>query len=467
MPSDADEQDQRKAFQVETKGIEPIEATERHGRSWSVFTLWFGANVQFATLVTGALATAVFGLGFWAGAVAVALGTVLGSSLIGVLSTRGPRTGLAQLIQARGPFGYFGNLPAAVFVILNGVGWFAVNTVLGVFILRDLLHVPFALGLAIIVVIQVAIAIFGYSLIHVVERVLAVILAMVFTVVSVYGFDAADLNVADAPAMGTGGAFILTVAVTAARCLGYSMYASDYTRYLPVGTRPRNVFLAAAGGATVAGVWIGVLGAALGTFAQIGDPTSLVTGLLPRTLAVITLVAFVCSTLASTVIDLYSGAMAALVMGMPARRWVSALVVGILGTVLCWYAGRTGWAAHFQTFLQLTGYWIAPWAAVLVADFWWLNRGRRFELEPLYDPEHRGRGLLAVLVGLAVSVPFMHQDLFTGPVAAAYPGLGDIAYFVGFLVAGVTYRLIARRVTTEAPSRAHTEAVTQAPDVAN
>ena len=52
----------RRALKVETKGIEPVLPEERHGRPSSVFSLWFGANVEFTTLVTGVLATSVFGL---------------------------------------------------------------------------------------------------------------------------------------------------------------------------------------------------------------------------------------------------------------------------------------------------------------------------------------------------------------------------------------------------------------------
>jgi NCS1 family nucleobase:cation symporter-1 len=450
MSSELADQDQGRAFQVESKGIEPIRVDERHGRPRSLFTLWFSGNVQFATLITGALATSLFGLQFWLGALAIAIGTVLGSSLVGLLSTRGPRTGLAQLIQARGPFGYFGNLPAAVFVVLNGLGWFAVDTVLGVFILRNLLHVSFLFALMIMVVVQVGIAIVGYSLIHAVERVLAVVLTVVFVIVSFYGFNTAHVSgEGHSPTPGVAGAFILTVAVTSARCLGFAMYASDYSRYLPQQTLPRRVFLAAFGGGALGGVWIGVLGAALGTATEITDPSSLVTGLLPKVFGIITLIALVCSTVASTVIDLYSGSMAALVMGVPIRRWISALVVGAVGTLVCWFAGQQDYAGKFQTFLQLTGYWIAPWSAVLMVDFWWLNRGAGLSLAQLYDRHHRGRGLLAVIVGLAAASPFMHQDLFTGPIASAHPGLGDLAYFVGFLVAGLVYRILGRPATPD------------------
>jgi cytosine/uracil/thiamine/allantoin permease len=98
---------------VEMSGAEPIPADRRHGRPRSLFTLWFGANVQFATLSVGALSTSVFGLDFLPAAIAIVLGTVISACLIGLLSTPGAQTGLVQLIQTRAPFGWFGNLPAA------------------------------------------------------------------------------------------------------------------------------------------------------------------------------------------------------------------------------------------------------------------------------------------------------------------------------------------------------------------
>ncbi len=53
---------------------------------------------------TGTLAI-MLGLGFWLGLLAMAIGTVLGSLVVGYLSTGGPRTGAGQLPNARMAFG--------------------------------------------------------------------------------------------------------------------------------------------------------------------------------------------------------------------------------------------------------------------------------------------------------------------------------------------------------------------------
>ncbi|WP_306319977.1 MULTISPECIES: cytosine permease [unclassified Streptomyces] len=445
---------------VERLGAEPVPLTSRHGRPWSLFTLWFGANVQFATLSVGALSTSVFGLDLLPAVLAIVTGTLLSSALVGLFSTRGPLTGVLQLVQSRGPFGRLGNLPSAAFTVVNGVGWCVVDSLLGIFILRDLTGMGFGPALALMAVAQLGIAAVGYRLIHTVERVLAVVLVLVFAVMSVYGFDAARASAPVAPADGSDAAFLLVVAVTAARVLGWSAYASDYSRYLPRGSRPRRVFLAAGGGSATAGVWIGSLGAALGTAGALSDPSAMVSGLLPHALGTVVLLCLLLSTLASTVIDLYSGAMAALVAGFTIPRWVSVLVVGGLGTALAWYAGHGDFASQLNDFLLMTGYWLAPWSAVMIVAYW--GRGRHVLADP-YDAGHRfGWGLPCVLLAVAAELPFMNQSLFTGPLAEVHPVLGSFGLFVGFAVAGAAYSVLCPRPRTR--TRTRTDAGTEIPE---
>lgn len=424
---------------IERTGIEPVPASLRHGRPRSLFTLWFGANVQFATLSVGALSTSVFGLDLLPAVLAIAVGTVLSAVMVGLFSTRGPLTGVLQLIQTRGPFGRTGALPSAAFTVVNGVGWCVVDTLLGMFILRDLTGLAFAPALLLMAAAQLTVAVLGYRMIHAVERGLALALVAVFAVVSIYGFGEAHAAAPTGPSTGPAAAFLLVVAVTAARGLGWSAYASDYSRYLPATVRPGRVFLAAAGGSAFAGVWIGSLGAAIGTVAVMDDPSAMVSGLLPHALGTVVLVALLLSTLASTVIDLYSGAMAALAAGFAVPRWASVLAVGGLGTVLSWYAGHGDFASQLQDFLLMTGYWLAPWGAVLVTAYWWRERGLH-DTARLYDARHRfGWGLPSVLIALLAEIPFMNQSLYTGPLAAAHPAAGPFGLLVGFAVSAAAY----------------------------
>ncbi|MQY31354.1 purine-cytosine permease family protein [Nocardia aurantia] len=427
----------RDLFVVERAGVEPVGAADRRGRAGSLFTLWFSSNVQFATLTSGILGTAVFGLGFAQAIAAIALGSLIGSAAIGVLSGYGPRFGVAQLVQSRGPFGYYGNVLPAFLVFFKACAWFSVESVLGAFTIQTLAGIGFAPAFAITVVAQILLALIGYQLIHRFQRAMAVLLAVVFLAVSWYGLTdgnlAAGFDAHKAGALGTSGAFIVTTAVQAARTMSFSSYASDYSRYLPRHTSGRAVFAAAGGGALLASVWIGGLGAAIGTQTMVGTPADLVDKVLPAGLGTVALIALWLSNTATACIDCYSGAMAALLLDIPMRRWQSVLGVGAIGTVAGWIAGRGDYYDNFESFLFLLGYWVGPWLGVMIVYLTVIARGRTAP-ELFYDKTRRVRpGLIAWIAGVAVSIPFMSQSMFTGPVAHAIPGLGDITAAIGFL----------------------------------
>ena len=74
----------------------------------------------------------VFGLGFWEAALALILGSAIGGITQGILSLRGPKYGVPQMVLSRLGFGYWGNaLPAGLNSVTAGIGWFAVNSVSG------------------------------------------------------------------------------------------------------------------------------------------------------------------------------------------------------------------------------------------------------------------------------------------------------------------------------------------------
>jgi NCS1 family nucleobase:cation symporter-1 len=436
-------------LQVEPKGIEQVVEGERHGRPTSVFTLWIGANVEMATLVTGTLGVVVFGLSFWQAALAFVLGTVLGAALLGLLSTFGPRLGAPQLVISRRAFGFFGNFAPGILNIVAGIGWYAVNSVLGVFALAYLLGVPYWLGTVLMVVLQGLVAVYGHNLIHALERYLAVFLVLVFLAVSVYV--AGHMNVglaASAHGAGLSGGFLATVGVAFAYMAGWMAFASDYTRYLPSSMASGRVFGAAFLGNVIGAGWPGLLGVALASMAPklVGNGTSTLTGpigmvaqLLPHTLAVVLLVAVAVGTLTANVLNIYSAALSALVVNLPLRRWQAAVGIGLLGGLLT-LLGRANFASNLESFLFVLAYWIAPWAAIIAIDqLVYAPRGDA-HAQGLYDPRRGlGLGFVAWLVGVAASVPFFDQMFYTGPFAKSHPGWGDVSYWVSLVVASLVY----------------------------
>ena len=68
---------------VETHGIAPVPSEQRYGSPARLFTVWFAPQVNMTGVFTGAMAI-VLGLGFWLGLLAMVIGTVLGSLVVGV-----------------------------------------------------------------------------------------------------------------------------------------------------------------------------------------------------------------------------------------------------------------------------------------------------------------------------------------------------------------------------------------------
>ena len=126
---------------VETHGIAPIRDDQRYGSPRRLFTVWFAPQVNMTGVFTGALAISL-GLGFWLGMLAMVIGTVLGSLVVGYLSTWGPRTGTAQLPNSRMAFGGGVVLPGAL-QWLSSIAWDALVGLFGGEALAALLGIPF------------------------------------------------------------------------------------------------------------------------------------------------------------------------------------------------------------------------------------------------------------------------------------------------------------------------------------
>jgi purine-cytosine permease-like protein len=181
--------------------------------------------------------------------------------------------------------------------------------------------------------------------------------------------------------------------------------------------------------------------------ANLGDPTGSFTSELASPLAKATLLAIAIGAIAANSINIYSGAMAFVTIGikLPAHiaRALVTVFFGVAGFLIAWWALPDA-AASYEAFLLIIAYWIGPWLGVVFADQY-LRRGQTIA-GFLYDRSYANwGGLASFVVGLAVSVLlFSNQEKFVGYIAKAVPQLGDITFFVGFLLAGGSYLLLCR-----------------------
>lgn len=447
---------------VEPGGNEFIAEADRHGKPHQLFWTWTSPNLEFATIFVGMLSVLAFGMTFWQAVAGIVIGTGLGALAHYFLSARGPLHGVPQMVLGRLPFGFKGNaVPAVLMSITAGVGWFATNSVSGAFALSTLFGFGPLIGLVVIVLLQTALAFFGHNLVQAFERYSFPVLAVIFLAASVMIFAHADIGNAAAAADGVGGlgGFLLTVGTSFGYAAGWTPYAADFTRYLPSSVSgPRTGFFASAGLFTAC-VLLEIVGAASVTTgeATLADPTGSFTSELASPLAKATLLAIAVGAIAANAINVYSGAMAFVTIGIKLPAHVARALVtvffGVAGFLVAWWALPD--AAHsYEAFLLIIAYWVGPWLGVVFADQY-LRRGQSIS-GFLYDRGYTNwGGLAAFVIGLVGSVAlFANQEKLVGLVARAVPQLGDITFFVGFVLAAGLYVLLCRsKIASERSER--------------
>jgi NCS1 nucleoside transporter family len=431
-----------KVIAVEPGGAEFVPLHERHGNPIQLLWTWLSPNLEFATVFLGVLATGIIGLSFPQAALAILLGTGLGAFTHGVLSSRGPEYGVPQMVLSRIPFGWFGNaLPAGLNAVVAGIGWFAVNSVSGALALNSLTSLPSWLCLLVVVALQIVIAFFGHNLVQAFERYAAPVLGIIFAIACVMTFVKADYSVAGTGA-GIGG-FLIIVGATFGYAAGWNPYAADYTRYLsPDVSKPRTG-LAAGLGVFLSCTVLELAGAASTSIVTNAglNPTTAFTSHLGTVIGDLTLLAIALGAVAANAINVYSGALSFTAMGfhipLRAARAITAVAFGVLGLIVALLGLKD--VSSYENFLLVISYWIGPWLGVVFAD-WYLRRGHRVD-GFLFDRQHRPyAGWVSMVVGIVVSVwLFADQTLYTGLVPKAVPEFGDVAFFVGFLIAGALY----------------------------
>jgi NCS1 family nucleobase:cation symporter-1 len=449
---------------VEPTGAEPVPAEARHGKPLQLLWTWTSPNMEFATVFIGVLAVEFFGLGFWPTVLALVLGTGLGAVAHAFLGLAGPRFGVPQMVTSRSAFGFIGNaLPAGLNALTAGIGWFAVNSVSAAYALNTLLKWPLLLCLFIVVILQVSIAYFGHNFIHSAEKYTFPVLTVIFVVASIVILSKSHPGVADG-AKAIPGAFWLTAGASFGYAAGWTPYGSDYTRYLPKDTAKWKVALWPGLGVFVSCVVLGVVGAASVTVAipeKVAANLSLTAAFtysLPTWLANLTLLAIAVGGIAANALNIYSGALSFVAMGIKlppvVRRATVALVFGLAGTAVAW-SGLSDSASKYENFLLVITYWIGPWLAVVFADRL-LSRGRG-DTETgalLQDTTYRvWAGPLAMAAGTGLGVwLFSNQTEYTGLVPKHFPGIGDLAFAAGFVIAGLLY-VVLRKVPGLGPIR--------------
>ncbi|MGF7130923.1 NCS1 family nucleobase:cation symporter-1 [Paraburkholderia sp. EB58] len=466
-------------IEVESRSIDYIPETERHARLGSQGPFWFLGNFHFFTISIGFVGP---GMGLSAGwtTLAGALGIMFGTIFMAFHGSQGPEMGLPQMIQSRAQFGYRGVILALLATLFVFVGFNVVNVSLITDGLKHVFGLDATLAAVVAILAGALLSIYGHDLMHKAFKWALIVTLPLYAIVTLalmfgVGHSAPVASAAaPAPALGFNWiAFATQFAIGASYNISYAPYVSDYSRYLPKHTSRRKLITAIFLGASLSGTWMIGLGAWLAQQLKAEDAlvalNQVGSSMLPGLGHVIVMVS-VAGFLPIIALNTYS-AMLTLLTGVDSIRKVKptrgARVMSIMAisavVLVCVLAIKGNGIALLNTFLVLMLYFLVPWTAVNLVDYFFVRKGR-YAIPHFFTPKGiygawQMRGIAAYVVGFAAMIPFFYvydaeaqKEVFVGYFARLLGGV-DIAWLVGLIVSGGVYGLLSRSLDLQAEEK--------------
>jgi nucleobase:cation symporter-1, NCS1 family len=450
---------------IETRSIDYVPLAERHGKVWHLWPVWFSGDAHLATLAVGALGITLGGTLLWT-AVAVVLGCLLGTFFMAFHSTQGPQLGLPQMIQSRPQFGYTGALLVWGVALIAYIGYNAFNQVLAGQAMHQLTPAVGATSttaMVLFALIALSLAAVGYDKIHLAQRGFAYMMIAMLTVFSLGAVFALKFPAAQWDGRGFRAVpFLAQVFAAASYQLSWSIYVSDYSRYLPRDVGVRESFWWTYLGAFVGGAWMMLVG----TVAAAAAPKLDVAAAMERAadavmpgLGKVLLFAALLGLVTISALNFYGASLTLLSVAdtvrplkcTAAKRLLS-LLIAFLASCAIAVSSSTDFVNRFEDYLALLLYLFTPWTAINLVDFYVVRKGH-YSIREIFNPSGmyghwNWRGLVAYVVGFVAMIPFFSTSVYSGPIARALGG-ADIAMLVGLPVSAGVYLLACRSIDLE------------------
>ncbi|MFD7923006.1 purine-cytosine permease family protein [Streptomyces sp. NPDC059740] len=470
---------------VETRGIEPVPDSERHGRARQMFWTWFAANISLLGLPLGATLVAFRGLNIWQAVVVAIIGAFGSFALVGALSIAGKRGGAPALTLSRAVFGRRGNTGPTLVTWISRVGWETVNTTTAAYALLSLLAIVFGVHrntaltlvcLLVFIACTLLISGLGHATIMWINRWATYVFGLLNLVVM--GFLAATIDwgrVLHAPAAPLSAVLAGVGVIAAGTGIGWANAGADYARYLPRSIPGGRLVLASAWGAGIPLLLLISLGSLLAagdsTLASASDPVSAIDALLPPWMSVPYLIAAFGGLLLSNHLSVYSAGLTLVTLGVKAKRTVAVgldVVVTFAGGIYFMLIAKDFYGP-FTTFLTILAVPITAWVGVFAVD---MLRRRDYDGPELMRSGRSGRywynggfawsactaWALAIVVGLLLTEARTSESdvWFSGPLSHTWLGANGLGWVVTFAVAALAYaalRPLDRAVRAETAVR--------------
>ncbi|MET9803262.1 cytosine permease [Streptomyces sp. NPDC006368] len=461
---------------METRGLDPVPASERTGHVRELFPTWVAANISVLLLTMGAGLIVFNGLNFWQVLVVAIAAPVLSYGLVGLISIAGKRGGSPGMALSRAVFGQRGNLFPGALIWVARWGWETINAVTGAYAVLTVLDLLFGVRgstpLIVVTLLLFVTATFlvsglGIKALRVCSTWSTYLFGAFSVLVLVYLLARTDWGAVFGKPAGSTAMMVAGIGTIAAGGISWVPSGPDFTRYLPRTASSRAMVGATVGGAGIVVLPMVLMGAVMAVstpdLASAQDPVSFIGELLPAWISVPYLLIALIGMLLINSMSMYSAGFTAQTLGIKVpRAWavsVNAVISLVFGFLLMVVA--TSFIGSFISFLTLLAVAFSAWIGVFGVDM--LRRGS-YDGEALMDTGrtsaywYRGgfapRAMAAWGVALVVGLLFTKVDWFAGPLAGSWVGRNGLGWLVTIVVAAGLYAVLPGRGTGDAaPAR--------------
>jgi putative hydroxymethylpyrimidine transporter CytX len=322
--------------------------------------IWFGAAVSIAEILTGTIAAP---LGFQKGLLAIVLGHVIGCILLYFAGLIGAKTGKSAMETVKISFGQKGALLFSSLNILQLVGWTAVMIASGAAAASSIADLGgdwvWSIIIGVLIIVWLLVGIKNLEKLNVVAMAGLFILTIILTGVIFKGDKTAVVN----GSISFGAVVELSVAMP----LSWLPLISDYTRNAKKPKKTNSVSVVVY---FLVSCWMYIIGMSASIFTGESDIGKI---MMRSGLGVFALLIVIFSTVTTIYLDAYSAGVSAESISSKYKGKNMAIVVCVIGTVIAIFIPIT-W---YEGFLYLIGSVFAPMIAILITDFFLLNKDSR------------------------------------------------------------------------------------------
>ncbi|KJS46561.1 MAG: hydrogenase expression protein [Peptococcaceae bacterium BRH_c23] len=362
-------------------------------------TLWFGAAISVAEILTGGLLAP---LGFKMGVLAILIGHLVGTSLLVLAGIIGTNERIPALVSTRISFGKYGSYLFSVLNVLQLLGWTAVMIIVGA---RSVNQISKTLwGFDQLTVWSLIIGVFimiwvwlgkdsGWKKANHIAVVLLFLLTIILSTIIFSNHELFTKQVVGDMSFGFG------IELAVIMPLSWLPLISDYTRF---AKSRRDGAWGSWLGYFFGSSWMYIIGLGAAIIASDADPAAM---LLAANLGIVALGIIVLATVTTTFLDAYSAGVTFLNIFPKLNEKTVALVMTGIGTGLAIIVN----IEQYEHFLYAIGSVFAPLFAILLTDYF-LLKNKKIQPELLIN----WGTLLLCAVGTALYYRFIKLDFVLG-----------------------------------------------------